>query len=245
MNLNEDELPASRLLALIRAGNIEALTDELATDARWATATIVRRCEPEFRYPLINAATDWPGHFPNVDQTLHALVAAGADVNARCQGAHHETPLHGAASSNDILAVETLLALGADIEADGGVIAGGTPLDDAVAFAQWDAAQRLVVAGAHTAVWHAAALGLNDRVDAFFAAGEPPTKHPWGSPDSRAVDLAFWAACHGGQLAVAKGLLSRGADPRWTTPWDGLSPKDAAVRAHAADVVVWLESLPT
>jgi hypothetical protein len=38
-----------------------------------------------------------------------------------------------------------LLDAGADIEAPGAVIAGGTPLTDAVAFGQWQAARRLVV----------------------------------------------------------------------------------------------------
>lgn len=37
------------------------------------------------------------------------------------------------------------------------MIAGGTPLDDAVAFGQWRAARRLVERGANTALVHAAA----------------------------------------------------------------------------------------
>ena len=68
--------------------------------------------------------------------------------------------MHGPASSDDVDALDALLDAGADIEAPGAVIAGGTPLDDAVGFGQWNAARRLVERGAQTAVWHAAALGL-------------------------------------------------------------------------------------
>ena len=91
-------------------------------------------------------------------------MAAGADVNARFTGPHTETPLHWAASSDDIEALDALLDAGADIEADGAVIAGGTPMADAVAFGQWKAARRLLERGARTNLWQAAALGLADRV---------------------------------------------------------------------------------
>ena len=64
---------------------------------------------------LLHIATDWPGHFPNVAETIAALVEAGADVNARFRGPHAETPLHWAASSNDVEALDALLDAGADI----------------------------------------------------------------------------------------------------------------------------------
>ena len=47
-----------------------------------------------------------------------------------------------------MLADRRLLDAGANIEARGGVIGGGTPLDDAWAFGQWNAARRLVERGA-------------------------------------------------------------------------------------------------
>jgi ankyrin repeat protein len=46
--------------------------------------------------------TDWPGHYPDGPQTIALLVDAGADVNARFTGSHRETPLHWAASNNDV-----------------------------------------------------------------------------------------------------------------------------------------------
>lgn len=66
---------------------------------------------------LLHVATDWPGHYPQVAASIAILVAAGADVDARFIGPHNETPLHWAASSDDVDALDALLDAGADIEA--------------------------------------------------------------------------------------------------------------------------------
>jgi ketosteroid isomerase-like protein len=122
----------------------------------------------------LHVVTDWPGHVPEAAAKIRALVAAGADVNARYAGPQHrETPLHWAASSDDIEALDALLDAGADIEADGGVIGGGTPIADAVAFGRWRAARRLLERGARTSLWQAAALGLVDRVEAELSHSPP------------------------------------------------------------------------
>jgi ankyrin repeat protein len=55
-------------------------------------------------------------------------------VNARFTGPHNETPLHWAASSDDVGVLDALIDAGADIEVRGAVIAGGTPDADATAF---------------------------------------------------------------------------------------------------------------
>jgi ankyrin repeat protein len=191
----------------------------------------------------LHVATDWPGHFPNGAKTVAMLTAAGADVNAPFAGSHAETPLHWAASSDDVAVLDALLDAGADIEAPGAVIGGGTPLADAVAFGQWAAARRLVERGARMALWQAAALGLMDRVEGHFA-GSPLS--PWSArgprPDVSAPDEithAFWCACHGGQSEAAEFLLARGADLNWIG-YDGLTPMDAARRSGAAALVEWL-----
>src|SRR5262249_51581489 len=55
---------------------------------------------------------------------------------------------------------------GADIEASGASIAGGTPLDDAVGYRCWQVARLLVERGAQVnRLWHAAALGMMSRVE--------------------------------------------------------------------------------
>jgi hypothetical protein len=83
------------------------------------------------------------------------------------------------------------------------VIGGGTPMTDALAFGQWNAARRLVEREARTTLWEAAALGLIGRLEAYVAGDPPP------SPDE--ITHAFWSACHGGHRAAAEFLLDRGA----------------------------------
>ncbi|WP_234324073.1 MULTISPECIES: ankyrin repeat domain-containing protein [unclassified Streptomyces] len=160
-----------------------------------------------------------------------ALVAAGADPGARFEGAHAETPLHWAASSNDVPVLDALIAAGADIEAPGAVIAGGTPLADARAFGQWRAAHRLVEHGARTTLQDAATLGLLDRVRAYVESDRPP------SPDE--ITSAFWGACHGGHLTTAQYLHRRGADIDWCG-YDNRTPLGIARAQGADDVVRWL-----
>jgi uncharacterized protein len=94
---------------------------------------------------LLHIVADWPGHFPNGPQTVATLVAAGAEVNAAVLHANSaETALHWAASSDDVGVLDALLDGGADIEAPGAAFTGGAPMSDAVVFAQWRAARRLL-----------------------------------------------------------------------------------------------------
>jgi ankyrin repeat protein len=66
---------------------------------------------------LLHAATDWPGHYPRNVETVTLLLRAGAEVDARFAGPHTETPLHWAASSDDVEVLDALLDADADIEA--------------------------------------------------------------------------------------------------------------------------------
>jgi ankyrin repeat protein len=217
----------------VQRGDLEALRRMLNERPELATAYIGDHPDGMSR-TLLHAATDWPGHFPDNAAIVSALIEAGADVNARFTGPHTETPLHWAASSDDVEVLDVLLGAGADIEAPGAVIAGGTPLTDAVAFAQWNAARRLVARGATTPLRDAAALGLLDRVEACCAADPPP------SPDD--LTQARGYAAHGGQQEVAAFLLEREADLNWVSSWDGTTPVDAAARNGATPVVEWLRA---
>jgi ankyrin repeat protein len=225
-----DEL-ATALVDAIRAGDTPELQRLLSEHPDAAAIHVGESFPGGTSRSLLHTATDWPGHFPNVAETIRLLIAAGADVNARCNGAHTETPLHWAASSNDIAALDALLDAGADIDANGAVIANGTPLSDAVAFAQWDAARRLVERGASMRVAEAAALGIMPRVTALFL-GEPPAQHE--------VDLAFWYACHGGQREAAEYLLEQGANVNWLPDWERKTPLDAAQRNNFTELLEWL-----
>lgn len=215
----------SDVVEAIRIGDVTALSRIISADP-----TIVHAREDGER-TLLHVATDWPGHFPRVQETIAALVRHGADVNAQFHGFHSERPLHWAASSDDLDALNALLDHGADIEARGAVIGGGTPLADAVAFRQWRAAWRLIERGARCTIWQAAALGLMDRVETYFVGGQPL------SPEI--VTNAFWSACHGGQLAAADYLLARGADLNWVGH-DGLTALDTAVRSGNSELIEWL-----
>jgi uncharacterized protein len=156
LTLDAGEPIARTLTDAIQTGNVVELKKLLAGSPELARATIVRRdgCGEQSR-SLLHIATDYPGHFPNAEETVRVLIAAGADVNAMFTGAHGETPLHWAASSDDVGVLDALVEAGADLEADGSVIDGGTPLADAVAFGQWNAARRLLERGATANMWQA------------------------------------------------------------------------------------------
>ncbi len=219
---------ADAAVAAIHDGDVSTLERLLREHPDLVTARI------DGARTLLHVATDWPGHFPRGAATVTALVAAGADVNARFTGAHTETPLHWAASSNDLEVLDALIAAGADIDADGAVIAGGTPLSDAVAFGQWEAARRLIEAGARPTFREAAALGLS----------EPMRERCEDDPAPTGADLseALWYAAHGGRQEVAEFLVGRSADIDWVAPWDGLTPLDAARRSHAGALAEWLRA---
>jgi uncharacterized protein len=225
ISMGADDSAAAAAVEAIRSGNVESLKRLLSENPSLVKARI------DGKRTLLHVATDWPGHFPNNVATVALLVEWGADVNAAFVGRHSETPLHWAASTDDVAVLDALLDRGANIEACGGVIGDGTPLADAVAFGQWQAARRLVERGARQNLWQAAALGLLVRVEECFASEPEPT------PDD--VTNAFWCACHGGQRVVAEFLLNHGADLNWVGH-NGRTPIDAARRSGAEELLQWL-----
>ena len=247
IHMKQDDSLAVSVVQAIQTGDIPSLKRLLDDNPGLAKATIIEKDNEDtgckITRTLLHVVTDWPGRFPNSAETVSTLLHYGADVNARFTGAHTEAPLHWAASCDDVEVLDALLDVGADIEAPGAVIAGGTPLDDAVAFAQWNAARRLVERGAQMALWHAAALGQMEAMQAYFAGAALSERYPWGagcSSPSEQITVAFWCACHGGQRSSAELLLDRGAELNWISDWDGLTPLDAAKRSSADDLVQWL-----
>jgi hypothetical protein len=230
--IRTDDPLAVAVVKAIHTGDVPALKRLLGDNPGLATARLGNDGPNGMSRTLLHVATDWPGHFPNVAAVVAALIESGAEVNARFTGPHTETPLHWAASTNDVDALDALLDAGAAIEAPGAVIAGGPPLADATAFGQWQAVHRLVQRGARTTLRDAAALGLTDRLEAYFAAAKPP--------ESDEITRAFWAACHGGQRPTAEYLLTRGAAINWIPPWEKLTPLDAARRNGADALIEWL-----
>ncbi len=227
---------AESLVAAIQHGDLTALDQLLQRTPALAAVRIVDA--GGVSRTTLHIAADWPGHFPNAPQVVTMLIRAGAPVNAPVahsgSGGAPETALHWAASSNDVGVLDALLDGGADIEARGAVFTGGTAMSDAVVFAQWDAARRLLARGASTTIWQAAALGVLERVVAS-CDGTP-------SPSSHDITNAFWHACRGGQRDTAEYLLRRGADCNWVGH-DHTTALDAAAAGGHEALVEWLQGV--
>ncbi|MGE4070739.1 MAG: ankyrin repeat domain-containing protein [Lysobacterales bacterium] len=233
LKLPESDAIAVDLIRAIRHGDVSRLRQQLKDIPDLARARIVDH--KGVARTLLHIVSDWPGHYPNAAQTVQVLAAAGADLNAPVINANApETPLHWAASSDDVAVLDALLDAGADIEATGAIFTGGTAMSDAVVFAQWNAARRLAERGARTEIWQAAALGQLAVVQQYATAQAAPTAEQFTN--------AFWHACRGGQLAVAQYLLTRGADLNWVGH-DRQTPLDVARKSGDAALVAWLTSL--
>lgn len=229
--LASDDPLAVAVTAAIRGGDLDVLRELLAAHPGLAESRIVKRGEAAGERSLLHIAVDWPGHYPRTAEVIRTLVAAGADPGARFIGSHAETPLHWAASNDDVTAIDALVEAGADLEAPGSVLGGGSALSDASGFGQWRAARRLLALGARPTLQDAATLGLLTAVEESVAAGADPEE----------VTSAFWGACHGGQLSTAQYLLSQGADINWIG-YGGLTPLDIALTSEDGPLIDWLRS---
>lgn len=220
------------LIQAIRTGDLTALRGLLDEHPALALARIQTA---GLRTPL-HVVTDWPGYFPNGPETVRVLVEAGADPNVPCIGGPHpETPLHWAASSDDVEVAAALIDAGADIEAPGSSIAGGSPLENAVGYGCWHVARLLVESGARVdRLWLAAALGLLPGVEELLTGIPAPTAED--------ISEAFWQACHGGQRRMAEYLLAKGADINGHPGYTDQSPLDVAgsIDTRRDTMVDWL-----
>jgi ankyrin repeat protein len=217
-----DELAAA-LLRAVHIGDVDAIRELLAGHPGLAGARIVGS-DGGTSTPL-HMVTDWPGYFPNGPEVVALLIGAGADASAPLIGAdgkNGETPLHYAASSDDVDVARALVDGGADIEAPGGSITG-TPLANAIGYSCWEVARLLAARGASIGeLWEAAALGNRPRVDELLGTDPPPT--------AADLDEALWQACHGGQRRMAEYLLARGANVNATVDYASGTPIEVALQ---------------
>ena len=203
LTLPHSDPVAVELTSVIHVGDLDALRRLLAERPELASVRMIGRkgIEGGWRTPL-HAAADWPGYFPAAPAAVALLLDAGADPHADSGGYRPETPLHFAASTDDLEVAVALIDGGADLETPGGSI--GTQLDNAIGYGCWHVARLLVERGAPVdALWHAAALGMLTRLDELLAATPTPTAED--------LNEAFWQACHGGQRRAAERLLAAGA----------------------------------
>lgn len=170
------------------------LVDAVGSNDRWRT-------------PL-HVVTDWPGYFVNAPANAKLIIEAGGDPNVDCGGDHPETPLHYAASSDDVEVARVLIDGGADIERGGGSI--GTPLANAVGYACFSVAQLLLERGAKVnTLWEAAGLGLTGRIEELLDGSISGKEGGFSQED---LDQALWHGCQGGSVRAVQLLLSRGAN---------------------------------
>jgi uncharacterized protein len=235
MNLPSTDPTALALVTAIRNGDVAGLQQRLTAQPELATLRVVDAKGTS--RTLLHIVADWPGLLPDGARLVTILAKSGAEVDAPVGHAgafkSAETPLHWAASCNDVDVIDALLDCGADIEVAGAVFTGGTPMSNAVIFAQWRAARRLLERGAATTLWQAAALGLVDRIEALCALSPAPTADE--------LTNAFWHACRGGQQAVATLLLSRGAQVNWIGH-DRKTALDAAHEFGHDPLIEWLRA---
>jgi hypothetical protein len=232
MEIPADDPRAVELVRAVHDGDVDTIRSFVAKDPGLARAGLADR-KGGLR-TLLHLVADWPGYFPNGPQIVRLLIRAGADPSFRQPTRCDETPLHWAASSDDVDVAAALIDGGADIEVPGGSI--GTPLANAVGYGCWHVARLLVARGARIgSLWEAAGLGDRAKVDEFLAAYPPPA--------SGDIDEAFWQACHGGQRRMAEYLLAHGASINVTPGYSKQTPLQVAGAADTRRQVLvdWLK----
>ncbi len=207
---------ARRLTAAIKGGDVEDLRAMLAEDPALARC-VVEDSDGGGRSTL-HLLADAPGSRPRSAQTLGVLVAAGADLNAPAEAMWHtETALHWAASNDDVVLIDALLDAGADIEAPGSSIGGGSPIQSALGYGMLKAVARLYQRGAEVRLAHYVVLGLTE-----------PARSAASAADVDELGGALWNACSHGDTVIARMLIELGARLDWPAPWNGQTPLDAA-----------------
>jgi uncharacterized protein len=176
---------------------------------------------------------DYPGHFPNAEDTVRVLIAAGADVNARYSGHTARHPFTGRpaattsassmrcsrrAPTSRPTARSSTAAHRSPTPSPSG---SGTPHADC-----WSA-ERPRICG-------------RQRPSESSAASKELVAAPPG-PTAEEITNAFWCACHGGQRQTAEYLLDEGTDINWIGH-DNLTPTEAAARSDAHHLVGWLQA---
>ena len=171
-------------------------------------------------YPLYIAA-----RYGDLAAVIHLLGSAhGIDVNAKAVGSgfvvfalNGRRPLHAAANSGHAIVVATLLAAGADVNAEDD--AGYAPLHSAARFGHAIVVATLLAAGAdvnaktnkrnlHSTPLHSAAIGGRAHIVSLLLAAGAEVDAKTTNGDTP-LHRSIW---YGGQTSVVSVLLAAGAD---------------------------------
>jgi uncharacterized protein len=231
VTLPSDAPTAVELLIAVRCGDVDRISRLLSQNPDLVRARFEVRGGTR---TALHFVADWPGYFPSGPEIVKLLINAGADPNAATTPAPSETPLHWAASSDDVDVAVALIDGGGDLETSEGSI--GTPLDNAVGYGCWHVARLLVARGARVEkVWHAGALGMLDRLDDLLVP----------EIDTELISQGFWHACVAGQRRAAERLLTAGADLNWEPDYAAGTALDAAtgLGTRQDNVIEWLRSI--
>jgi uncharacterized protein len=180
--LNHDSQPALDLSHAIRSGDSAALNVLLDKHEGLASARIERHGGT---ITPLHLATDWPGYYPDGPEVVRILVAKGADPNAATEGSGNpETPLHWAASSDDVDVAEALIDLGAA---------------DELNHAFWQACHGGQLRTAQVI------LSRGAEIDATPWHSEQTPLDIAGETDTRRATMTEWLRKHGAHSALPKG----------------------------------------
>ena len=213
---------AVELTGAIHGGDLDALRRLLAERPELASVHMIgrKRLEGGWRTPL-HAAADWPGYFPAAPAAVALLLDSGADPNDDTGGDRPETPLHWAASTDDVEVAVALIDGGGDLETPGGSI--GTPLDNAIGYSCWHVARLLVSRGAKVdKLWHAAVLGMLERIEQLLGSGPTrPARYPRRSGTPAPADNDALPSVYSPTGPISPGCPSTPKAPHWMrpTPW--------------------------
>lgn len=225
------------------AGDLDTLGLILDEQPEWLNAEL-----PIFGSTLIGNLCYLNNRRTTPGQTIRFLIERGARIEKDGPG---ESYLHAAASDGNaelgIACIDALLDGGADINALGGVLTGGTPLHNATIFQLREIGAHLIARGAAVDLFLAAGNGRFDLVEAMFDEQgnrrEDAPRVPSYQEDQTAqhdINWAFWVAGKAGDVQTLAFLYPK-IDELVTIP-DGSTVVDQAVQYERAEAEAWLRA---